>query len=226
MTADEILQRNIDAMGEDFGKQYSALCQEFVTLYLYWKEFLQLFATNDKRIARLNQAAPGFFRMLQNQQFETNMMHLARITDKPQTGKFEHLTVARLPELASDAVLKKQLTDLLVTVNSKREFCKGWRDRQFAHSELAIAIKDGSAASLPSATKKDFDEALVAVDAMLNAIEKFYFKAGTMFNEVSTTNGAATLLWVLGFGVKARAEMQEKIAKGDFDGTLGQPENI
>jgi hypothetical protein len=40
-------------------------------------------ATNDRRIERMNQAAPGFFRMLQNQQFETNMMHLARVTDKP-----------------------------------------------------------------------------------------------------------------------------------------------
>jgi HEPN superfamily AbiU2-like protein len=225
MTSEEILQRNIDAMGEKFGKQYTALHYEFATLNLYWKEFLQLFAMNDKRIARLNEAAPGFFRMLQNQQFETNMMHLARITDKPQTGKFEHLTVARLPELAENETLKKQLTQLLATVNTKREFCKGWRDRQFAHSELAIAIKDGSAAPLPSATKKDFDEALAAVDAMLNAIEQHYFKSGTMYGEASTTNGAATLLWVLGFGVKAREQMRAKLAKGDVD-DLGQPEHI
>jgi hypothetical protein len=130
-----------------------------------------------------------------------------------------------LPELATDQTLKKQLTELLVTVNSKREFCKGWRDRQFAHSELAIAIKDGSATPLPSATKDHFNEALAAIDAMLNAIEHFYFKGGTMFNEVATTNGAATLLWVLGFGVKARERMQEKIAKGEFN-ELDRPEQI
>src|ERR1700722_7722775 len=103
MTEEEILKRNIDAMGEKFGKEYTALHHEFATLNLYWKEFIQLFATNDKRIARLNAAAPGFFRMLQNQQFETNMMHLARITDNPTTMGYEHLTVARLPDLATDA---------------------------------------------------------------------------------------------------------------------------
>lgn len=225
MTSEEILKRNIDAMGDEFGKQYTALHYEFATLNLYWKEFLQLFATNEKRIARLNAGASGFFRMLQNQQFETNMMHLARITDTPTTAGFKHLTVARLPELATDAGLKKKLTDLLATVKTKREFCKEWRDRQFAHSELAIAIKDGSAAPLPIADEKSFDEALAAVDAMLNAIESHYFKSGTMYGEASTTNGAATLLWVLGFGVKAREEMQAKIAKGDFD-DLGQPESI
>jgi hypothetical protein len=225
MTADEILKRNIDAMGEDFGKQYAALCNEFVTLNLYWREFLHLFATSDKRIERMNQAAPAFFRMLQNQQFETNMMHLARMTDKPSMGKFEHLTVARLPELASDEALKKKLTELLATVKSKREFCKDWRDRQFAHIELALAIKDGSATPLPSATKEHFAEALAAVDAMLNAIENHYFKSGTMFNEVMTKNGAGTLLWVLGFGVKARQRMQDKLDKGDLD-DLEQPDPI
>jgi hypothetical protein len=54
-------------------RQYTALFQEFATLNLYWKEFLELFATNDKRIDRLNRAAPGFFRMLKDQQFETNL---------------------------------------------------------------------------------------------------------------------------------------------------------
>jgi AbiU2 len=189
MTSEEFSQRNIDTLGETFGKQYTALCNEFVTLNLYWKEFLQLFATNDKRIARLNQAASSFFLMLQNQQFEANMMHLARITDNPTTMGYDHLTVARLPDLVEDQTLKKKLTELLATVKSKRKFCKDWRDRQFAHTELAIAIKDGSAAPLPSATKKDFDEALDAVDAMLNAVESHYFKGGTVFKGLFAEKG-------------------------------------
>jgi hypothetical protein len=130
-----------------------------------------------------------------------------------------------LPGLATDPGLKKELTDLLATVKTKREFCKGWRDRQFAHNELAIAIKDGTAAPLPSATKEHFNEALAAIDAMLNAIEHFYFKGGTMFKEVTTTNGAATLIWVLGFGVNAREKLQGKIAKGEYK-DLQQPEKI
>jgi len=40
-------------MGEDFGRQYTALFQELATLHLYWKEFLELFGAGDKRINRL-----------------------------------------------------------------------------------------------------------------------------------------------------------------------------
>ena len=76
MTRDELEKRNIDLMGEILGKQYTALFHEVAALHLYWKEFIALFGTNDKRIERLNKAAPSFFRMLQEQQFETNMSRL------------------------------------------------------------------------------------------------------------------------------------------------------
>jgi len=85
MIGAEMKQRNIDTMGETLGRQYTALFQEFASLNLYWKEFLELFGTNDKRIARMNQSAPGFFQMLQEQQFETNMSHLARLTDSSKS---------------------------------------------------------------------------------------------------------------------------------------------
>ena len=61
MTAYELEKRNIAKMGEALGKQYSALHNEVAILHLYWKEFLELFGTNPKRIDRMNQAAPGFF---------------------------------------------------------------------------------------------------------------------------------------------------------------------
>jgi hypothetical protein len=45
------------------------------------------------------------------------------------------------------------------------------------------------------------------------------------FASIAAHNGAATLLYTLGFGVKAREEMEAKVAIGKFDG-LGLPENI
>lgn len=46
--------------GEALGKPYTALFHEVASLHLYWKEFIELFGTNDARIKRLNQAAPNF----------------------------------------------------------------------------------------------------------------------------------------------------------------------
>jgi len=55
-----MLQHNIAVMGEELGKQHTALMHEVAALHLYWKEFLELYGTSDKRIDRLNRSAPVF----------------------------------------------------------------------------------------------------------------------------------------------------------------------
>src|SRR5258708_3022270 len=126
MTQDELEQRNIAVMGEALGKQYSALFHEVAALNLYWKEFLELFGTNDKRMNQRNRAAAGFFRMLQEQQFETNMLHIARLTDSPRSVGKDNLTIRNLPNLVSDHGLKRQLIALVDEVRKKTEFCRDW----------------------------------------------------------------------------------------------------
>ena len=114
--------RNVAAMGEALGEQYTILFQEVTALHLYWKEFFELFGTNDKRIDRLNRAAPGFFQMLQEQQFETNMLRIARLTDPPQSVGKDNLTICNLPNLVGDPALKPRLTTLIDEAKKRTEF--------------------------------------------------------------------------------------------------------
>ncbi len=48
MTKDELEKRKIEKMGAELGKQYSALHQDVAILNIYWKEYLELFGTNQK----------------------------------------------------------------------------------------------------------------------------------------------------------------------------------
>ena len=225
MTGDEMKKRNIDLMGEALGRQYTALFFEFASLNLYWKEFLELFATSDKRIARLNQAAPQFFMMLQEQQFETNMSHLARLTDSPKSVGKENLTVRNLPDLVTDPGLKAELEKHVEDIKKKTEFCRDWRNRRFAHHDLLLATQDSRATPLESATKENIIEALKAISDTLNVMERFYYKGGCSFEDIAAHNGANTLLYILGFGVMGREKMVERITRGDFNGD-DTPENI
>ena len=225
MMANEMERRNIAAMGEPLGKQYTVMFQEVAALNLYWKEFLELFGTSDKRIDRLNRAAPGFFRMLQEQQFETNMLHMARITDSPKSVGKANLTIRSLPDLVTDQGLKQQLIALLEVVKQKTEFCREWRNRRFAHHDLLLALQDGQATPLKAPEKEKVGEALEAISDALNAVERFYFKGGCSFDAIAARNGAATLIHVLGFGVRERERMQERIANREFD-ELDPPESI
>jgi hypothetical protein len=214
MTGAELEQRNIDTMGETLGKQYSVLFREIAALHLYWNEFLELFATNDKRIERLNQAAPTFFQMLQDQQFETNMSHLARLTDSSATGTKQNLTVRNLPDLVSDPQLKIDLVSHVDDVVSKTDFCRDWRNRRFAHNDLLLATQDRRAKPLPAATKESVAAALLALSDLMNVVERFYYKGICSFDDIISHKGAGSLLSILGFGVKARDHMLEKLKTG------------
>lgn len=222
---DEMQKRNISAMGELLGKQYTMLFREVTLLHLYWKEFMELFGTSDKRIDRLNRSAPGFFHMLQEQQFETNMMHIARLTDSSKSVGKNNLTILNLPDLVTDPFFSAQLVTLVEEAKAKTKFARDWRNRRFAHYDLLLALQDGKALPLPAAEKEKVSTALVAVADVLNAIERHYYKGSCDFVSILAHKGAATLLFTLGFGMKAREEMEAKIASGKFD-DLGTPENI
>jgi hypothetical protein len=224
MTGEELKKRNVDAMGEVAGKQYSLLNNEVAILHLYWNEYVELFSTNQKRVDRLNRTAPGFFRMLQTELFQTNILHLARLTDPSKTGNKENLSLQNLAELVTDASLKKQLTDLLAVAATKTEFARDWRNRRFAHHDLALAT-NASAIPLQLADKEKFNEALKALADVINAVEAHYFRNHTAFDMITGNRGAATLLYVLGDGVKAQERRRKAIEERRFD-DLDNPEQI
>lgn len=211
-------------MGEALGKQYSALHNEVAVLHLYWKEFLELFGTNQKRIDRLNQAAPGFFRILRYELFSTNVLHIARLTDPPKTAGKENLTLCKLPELVNDKDLKNKLIGLLALANQATSFCRDWRNRRFAHYDLALAT-DTKATPLETVNKEKVDAALKSLADVLNAVERHYFKGGTAFKAIAGHGGAVALLYVLGDGIKRKKEREELINSGkSIDGDF--PEQI
>lgn len=73
--------------------------------------------------------------------------------------------------------------------------------------------------------KEKVGEALGAISDALNAVERFYFKGGCSFDAIAAHNGAATLIHVLGFGVRERERMQTLISDRKFD-DLNPPESI
>ena len=172
MTDNELEKRNIDKMGEALGKQYSALHEEVTILHYYWKEYLELFGTNQKRIDRMNRAAAGYFRMLQDELFQTNVLHVARVTDPPKTAGKDNLTLKNLPNVVGDKDLKNHLIGLLSLADQKTSFCRDWRNRRFAHYSLALATDDNEAEPLETASREKVIKALKSFADILNALKK------------------------------------------------------
>ena len=127
--------------------------------------------------------------------------------------------------MGDPALKPRRLTTLIDEAKKRTEFCRDWRNRRFAHHDLLLATQDAKAVPLKSATKEKVNAALGALADVLNAIERHYYKGVCAFGVIAAHKGAATLLHVLGLGVKAREKNEQLIARGKFD-ELDAPENI
>jgi hypothetical protein len=113
-----------------------------------------------------------------------------------------------------DGTLKDRLAELLKVVDDKSAFCRDWRNRRFSHHDLDLAINE-KAKPLEQASREQITAALTSIADVLNAIERHYFNGGTIFDAVNMPNGAVTLLYLLGDGLKEKAARAERIKAGN-----------
>jgi hypothetical protein len=82
-TGEEAKEKNIKAMGQTLGVQYTQLWQEIAHMNIMWKEFIELFGSKLSRIELLNRSAGAFFSMVQDG-IETCKRHLCRLVHNPE----------------------------------------------------------------------------------------------------------------------------------------------
>jgi hypothetical protein len=217
-TAAEARKDNIEKMGEPLGVQYSALWQAVTQLYWFWLEFVELFGTKKSRTELLNRSAPNFFHMVQETLWEATMLHLCRLTDPCYTrGKktFANLTIQNLPELIDDATQKEKVNELVKIALEKTEFCRDWRNRRLAHTDLDLAINE-QATPLASADVKNTTAALESIAAVLNSVQIHYKDSQTAYDFATPHQGAVTLLYYLYDGIKSKEKRIEKLKRGEL----------
>jgi hypothetical protein len=215
-TADETRKRNIETMGEPLGEMYSALWQAIAMVYVYWKEYVELFGNKPSRIDLMNSAAPAFFHMLQEELWNMSLLHIARLTDRAKTfgkaGK-SNLTITALPDLISDITLKTEVSKLVTEALVKTEFCRDWRNRRIAHQDLMLALGTPTI-PLADASRLQVYAALESLQAVLNSLAGHYLKTEIRFDVSSRSQGAVALLYILDDGVKVHDARLKRLQEG------------
>jgi hypothetical protein len=85
--------------------------------------------------------------------------------------------------------------------------------RRIAHRDLKLALGQ-STTPLPHASTKLVWDALAGLSAVLNAVEKHYKEAETLFDAIFRDDGVVALLYVLDAGVKAQEDRKKRIVDG------------
>jgi hypothetical protein len=224
-TPQEARAEHIRIMGEDLGSLYDALWQEVAGLYGKWSEYVALFGTRESRVDLLNQAAPSFFRIVQDSLWEDVLLHIARLTDPPKSAGKSNLTVQRLTSAIDYPDTKLAVAELISKAQLDSEFCRDWRNRHLAHRDLHLALTC-TAEPLQPASREKVDAALQAIAGVLNAVASRYLDSTTFFDVDSEPDGALSLLHVLDGGLKAKRARRERIKSGNFDQTDLKSRNL
>jgi AbiU2 len=188
-------------MGEPLGNQFAALWQEVAWLHMKWAAYVELFA-EPERVEVLNQAAPGLFYIIREALWEQTLLHIARLTDRPDSGGGKvNLTIQSLPGLVEDTGIKALVKSAL----DKTKFCRDWRNRHIAHRDLNLLL-NGSARPLETASGNQVYDALKAIQDVLSEVSLRYMDSSLVFpSNLGSVGNAISLLRLLHDGQRARA---------------------
>ena len=93
-------------------------------------------------------------------------------------------------------------------------FARDWRNRHLAHLDLDLTVKE-SAKRLEFASRQKVNDALGALEAVLNGLAAHYLDTTSFFE---THDGdAESLLYVIDDGLRSAQRKRERLLEGHYD---------
>ncbi len=222
-TAQEAKAECIRLMGDELGTIYAALWQEVAWVHRKWSNYVTLFGSKESRVDLLNDAAPAFCKLVQDSLWENVLLHIARLTDPPETAKKQNLTVQRISALVAQPDLKISVDLKVQAALQASLFARDWRNRRLAHSDLDLKISE-EAKPLELASRQRVKLALTELSNVLNTVAAEYLDSTTFFDIENTD--ALSLLYVIDDGLRAAAQRKQRLKDGIYDPEAFHPRNL
>jgi hypothetical protein len=146
------------------------------------------------------------------------VLHAARLTDPPETGKgkraYPNLTLQRLPALVDDAG-RDELQELVVAAGEACKTLKARRDKWIAHRDLNLAL-DASPNVLPGIDFGEIHHALETMRRAMNHLEIKYSRLREGYEYASSIGGGDvdSLIYYLRKGVRVEESQTERFRSG------------
>ena len=142
-TAEQVRDEHLRVLGPTLGPLYYALDYEVTCLHAKWNQYRVLFAESPERVELLNRVAGFFFFVIEDVLWKDVVLHIARLTDWPQSGrKNENLTLLRLSAAVRPRApeLSREIKNLVKQAKTDAKSAREWRNRHLAHSDLKLAV--------------------------------------------------------------------------------------
>jgi hypothetical protein len=212
-------------MGSELGAIYNSLWQQLAWLHSKWAEYVELFGTRESRVSLMNEAAPSFFRMVQDSLLDDVLIHVARLTDPLKSAGRANLTIQRLPLLVEVAV-KAEVDAKIAAALTRSAFARDWRNRRIAHGDYELELDLPGANPLTPTSRQMVREALESLCDVINAVGLHYLDTTNCFDSGSSHSGALSLLHVIDAGLEAQRQRAALIQSGQMDLGAFRPRDL
>lgn len=190
---DEVRSEYINAMGQELGASFYELYRKLVELHVLWQQYRQLFGCDSDTVHLLNRTAGLFFKIIQDELWDSVLLGVSRMTDPPATGKKKNLTIQSLPPLISDAKLQGEVQQLCDKALVAAEFAREHRNKRIAHQDHDY-LSNRNSDPLSGISRILVEEMLAALRATLNRLDLHFRDSTVMYEDFVDESGARLLV--------------------------------
>lgn len=202
-------------MGGDLGEIFYLLEQNINNIRINWADFVALYGTNKQRIDLLNEAASAFFANNSSLMWRFVVIEIAKITDSPNSGAGkDNLTIKILPDKINDSDKKLALQKLVELSLQKCSFCREWRNKVLAHSDLSIA-SGKNIVMLEPVNKSKIDDAVQSLFDIARFMNAEYLNT-ELADDIISHGNAEALLWAIHSGIEFERLKKDRAIPNDL----------
>lgn len=188
---DEIRAEHISVMGNELGACFYELDRKLIELHILWQQYLQLFDTAET-VHLLNRNAGLFFKIVQDELWDSVLLGISRMTDPPVSKGKKNLTLLLLPSLLKEPALRFEIQDLCDKAVRETMFAREHRNKRIAHQDHDY-LKNPNANPLSGISRKHIESMLASLRIVLNRLNQ-HFRDSTMMYEVFVDQSGARVL--------------------------------
>src|SRR5690606_11628839 len=192
-TIDEVRDDYVASMGAELGAHFFALYRKLVELHIVWQQYRQLFGADSETIKLLNRTAGLFFKIVQDELWDSVLLGVSRMTDPPATGRNKNLTILSLPPLIEDDALRAEVEKLGEEALNHAKIAREHRNKHIAHQDQGY-LTDRSSHPLSGVNRALVEHMLDSLRNVLNRIDLHFRDTTVMYQDFVDESGARVLI--------------------------------
>lgn len=190
---EEVHDEYVKLMGMELGSAFGILHRKLIELHIVWQQYQQLFGTDEETVELLNRTAGLFFKVTQDELWDSVLLGISRMTDPPETRGKKNLTIHSLPLLIDDPTLREELEELCQGALEDASFAREHRNKRIAHQDHGYAT-DREVNGLSGISRERVNAMLTSIGKVLNRLDLHFKDSTTFYDDFIDSSGARVLI--------------------------------